>query len=91
MYTSVWVAFLEGGQETKRQNITNRTDVYFNQHIDNNVLTAYIDSKEPFGKAGAYGIQGLASTFVQKIDGDFYSVWGFPLTDFCNAIRVMID
>ena len=54
------------------------------------MLKAYVESGEPFGKAGGYGIQGLASTFVERIDGDFYSVWGFPITDFCNTIRTML-
>ena len=58
--------------------------------MDNDIIEAYVKSGEPFGKAGGYGIQGLASTFIEKIDGDYYSVWGFPLADFCNKLRQMI-
>lgn len=39
----------------------------------------YILSGEPFDKAGAYGIQGLAKNFIQSIDGDFQNVVGLPL------------
>ncbi len=43
---------------------------------------AYIATKEPMDKAGAYGIQGLGSFLVKGITGDFHSVMGFPLGSF---------
>ena len=51
------------------------TEVAFDA-VDNETLDAYIASGEPFGKAGAYGIQGLAGSFVRRIDGCFYNVVG---------------
>ena len=39
----------------------------------------YCDSGEPFGKAGAYGIQGLASAFIANIAGSYSGVMGLPL------------
>lgn len=39
----------------------------------------YVDTGEPFDKAGGYGIQGLASHFVNFVDGDFLNVVGLPL------------
>ncbi len=42
-------------------------------------LRAYIATGEPMDKAGAYGAQGIASIFVERIDGDFYNVMGLPL------------
>ena len=44
----------------------------------------------PFGKAGAYGIQGPAATFVKHIEGDFFNVMGFPLNAFANEISKLI-
>ena len=37
-------------------------------------------------KAGAYGIQGLASIFVERIEGDYYNVMGLPL---CTLARML--
>ncbi|MGQ0712243.1 MAG: Maf family protein [Gemmatimonadaceae bacterium] len=42
-------------------------------------IDAYIATREPMDKAGAYGIQGYGSTIVQRIDGDFFAVMGLSL------------
>lgn len=42
-------------------------------------INAYVASGEPFGKAGAYGIQGLAARFIARIDGSYSGVMGLPL------------
>jgi septum formation protein len=39
----------------------------------------YIASREPFGKAGAYGIQGKAALFVEEIEGDYFNIMGLPI------------
>ena len=55
-----------------------RTRVHFREMTDREIL-AYIDSGEPMDKAGAYGYQGLAGLFVERIEGDFFNVVGLPL------------
>ncbi|MCD7722409.1 MAG: Maf family protein [Clostridiales bacterium] len=40
----------------------------------------YIKTDEPYDKAGAYGIQGRAALFVEKIDGDYNNVVGLPVS-----------
>ncbi len=39
----------------------------------------YIATREPFGKAGAYGIQGKASLFIEEIEGDYLNIMGLPI------------
>lgn len=42
-------------------------------------IEKYIDTAEPYDKAGAYGIQEMAGAFVSSIEGDFYNIVGLPL------------
>lgn len=50
-------------------------------------IDAYVASGEPMDKAGAYGIQGYGATLVERIEGDFYTVMGFPLARFARMLR----
>ncbi|MEP6729774.1 MAG: Maf family protein [bacterium] len=42
-------------------------------------IDAYIATREPMDKAGAYGIQGYGATIVARVDGDYFAVMGLPL------------
>jgi septum formation protein len=42
-------------------------------------IEEYVASGEPMDKAGAYAIQGLASKFVERIDGCYFNVMGLPI------------
>lgn len=55
------------------------TRVQFYELTDEEI-NAYIDTDEPYDKAGAYGIQGLASKFVRRIEGDYFNVMGLPVS-----------
>lgn len=50
-------------------------------------IARYCDSGEPWGKAGAYGIQGLAGAFVARIDGSYSGVMGLPLFETAGLLR----
>ena len=57
---------------------TEVTDIHFRELTDREIL-AYIRTGEPMDKAGAYGIQGGAALFVEKMCGDYYNVMGLPV------------
>jgi septum formation protein len=54
------------------------TAVWFNP-LSQQEIEAYVESGEPMDKAGAYGIQGLASKFIERIDGSYTNVVGLPV------------
>jgi septum formation protein len=60
------------------------TDVTF-LALDKRQIEAYLDSGEWTDKAGAYGVQGLAATFVTEVRGEYSNVVGLPL---CLLARV---
>ena len=50
-------------------------------------IAAYIDTGEPMDKAGAYGIQGRAAAFVERIEGCYFNVVGLPLAKLAQSLR----
>jgi septum formation protein len=50
-------------------------------------IDAYVASGEPFGKAGAYGIQGRAGGFVERIEGSYSGIMGLPLFETASLLR----
>ena len=56
-----------------------RTSVYFKE-LSRDIINFYIDTGEPFDKAGGYGIQGKGALLVERIDGDYLNVVGLPVS-----------
>ncbi len=54
------------------------TAVWF-RTLTEDEITRYVATGEPLDKAGAYGIQGKAAVFVDRVDGDYFTVVGLPL------------
>lgn len=50
-------------------------------------IERYVDSEEPFGKAGAYAIQGMAAQHVQRLEGSYSGVMGLPLHETAQLLR----
>lgn len=50
-------------------------------------IDAYIASGEPFGKAGAYGIQGIAGAFISSIRGSYSGIMGLPLYETAQLLN----
>ena len=57
------------------------TEVEFYE-LSEKEINEYLDTDEYTDKAGAYGIQGFASTLVKEIRGDYFNVVGFPVSRF---------
>ena len=55
--------------------------------LDEARITAYVASGEPFDKAGAYGIQGRAGAFVERLEGSYTGVMGLPLFETARLLR----
>lgn len=92
VYTGVVLALpraSESQSQLKLRCFYEQTKVQFAELEDAEIL-AYIDSGEAMGKSGAYGIQGKASTFVQRIDGCYFNIMGFPLHRFSVEVDDLI-
>ncbi len=67
----------------KREGLCERfyetTDVYFRKYGDD-FIDWYIETEEPFDKAGSYAIQGKGCLMVEKIEGDYDNVVGLPVS-----------
>ena len=60
------------------ETFTDVTDLHFRELSDREI-NRYVASGEPMDKAGAYGIQGGAALFCQRMNGDYYNVMGLPV------------
>ena len=64
-----------------------KTDVRFKK-LTEKEIDWYINSGEPFGKAGAYAIQGIGAFLVKRIDGSYTNVVGLPI---CEVVELLIN
>ena len=65
---------------------TEVTDIHF-RPLSDREIRAYIATGEPMDKAGAYGIQGGAALFAEKMVGDYYNVMGLPVCRLGQILR----
>jgi septum formation protein len=62
------------------------TTVWFRQ-LSPDEITRYVATGEPMDKAGAYGIQGRAALFVERLEGDYFTVVGLPLARLARMLQ----
>ncbi|WP_229679005.1 Maf family protein [Dyella caseinilytica] len=55
--------------------------------LDEAIIAAYVASGEPFGKAGAYAIQGCGATLIEHLDGSYSGVMGLPLFETVRLLK----
>lgn len=75
--TGVAILGLKDGKKTFHS-ASESTLVYF-KHLNDDEIDTYVKTGEPLDKAGAYGIQGIASLFVDEIEGCYFNVVGLPI------------
>lgn len=77
VFTGVTLARVKN-ERVSYQKVVCETKVYF-KSLTQEEIRDYIATGEPFDKAGSYAIQGIASKFVEKIEGDYDNVVGLPV------------
>ena len=60
-------------------------------HLNNDDIMNYIKTSSPYDKAGSYGIQDYSSIFVEKIDGCYNNVIGFPIARFNHICKNILN
>lgn len=68
------------------QHALSRSTVEF-RHMTTEEMTRYVASGEPFGKAGAYGVQGRAAEFIAGLHGSYSGIMGLPLFETTALLR----
>lgn len=87
VHTAVAGAWLNpNGSTTATAHAVQTSDVEF-ANLPETFIHAYIASGEPFDKAGAYGIQGIAGQYVRHISGSHSGIMGLPLFETSELIR----
>ena len=88
VYTGVAFVKTDGNRQTSDTlSFYEQTKVTFST-LDESDILAYVKKGSPMDKAGAYGIQDdHGALFVEKIEGDYYNVVGFPLNRFYRELK----
>jgi len=85
VYTGLCVVFIKDGGVEYIEDCC-RTEVYFKPLTDAEI-EEYINTPEPYDKAGAYAIQGDSGKLIERIDGDYTNVVGLPV----DRVVAMLD
>ena len=79
VYTGVCLISNENA-DLSIQKFYSMTDVYVDD-ISDKEIAEYVATGDPLDKAGSYGIQGVFSKHIRKIDGDYFNVVGLPVNE----------
>lgn len=59
--------------------------------LSDEIVHAYIETGEPFDKAGGYGIQDLGATLIKSINGDYFNIEGFPAHKLAKELSEFVN
>ena len=71
----------------ERQGVSHEVTTVTFDEMDEEAVCSYVRVAQPYDKAGAYAIQGLASAYITGIDGDYFNVVGLPVHRMCCLYR----
>lgn len=84
--TGVTVLEKRGDKELKRFQHVEKSYVTFRK-LEQAEIKAYVDTKEPMDKAGAYALQGIGAALVEKIEGCYTNIIGLPVPETVLMLR----
>jgi len=73
-------------KNSSQEVFTQKTKVYM-KDMTFQEISDYVLTKEPLDKAGSYGIQGKGGVFIEKIEGDYFSVMGLPIGRLYDCLK----
>lgn len=86
VYTGVTILVKSAVQRERCETFSEGTGVIV-APMSEGEIEAYINTEEPYDKAGAYGIQGSFAKFIQGIRGDYYNVMGLPVHRLYDSLK----
>lgn len=86
VFTGVTLLYRKAGEAWQEESFYEQTDVTM-YDLDTELIDAYIATKEPMDKAGAYGIQGQGAILVSAIHGDYNNVVGLPVGQLWHRLK----
>lgn len=88
VYTAISVFYKSLDGNVSSKTVSDKTDVYISSLSDGEILN-YIEFGEPMDKAGSYAVQEKGALFIERIEGDFYTVVGLSPSKLYNIFNTM--
>lgn len=88
-FVATGVAIIVVGKNSKKV-FYDKTEVITKNYSDEDI-NAYLDTDEPYDKAGAYAIQGIFGQYIDHYEGDFNTVVGFPIDRVISELNLLSE
>lgn len=90
VYTGVTFCYVKNSEIPYHHTFHVKTNVFM-KPANSKLINYYLDTDEPYDKAGAYGIQGLGALLVDHIEGDYNNVVGLPISKLYDELTKFIS